>query len=54
MAYELMEYIANNLDQTLLIELYKNLLKPRMIEENMLFWFFTMVSTSCSMGFLDC
>ncbi|WP_370476093.1 alpha-ketoacid dehydrogenase subunit alpha/beta [Tamlana flava] len=31
-----MEYVVNKLDKTLLIELYKNLLKPRMIEEKML------------------
>ena len=31
-----MEYILKNLDKPLLIELYKNLMKPRMIEEKML------------------
>ncbi|MEC3908153.1 dehydrogenase E1 component subunit alpha/beta [Tamlana sp. 2201CG12-4] len=31
-----MKYNANNLDEIILIDLYKNLLKPRMIEEKML------------------
>ena len=31
-----MEYFTENLDSNILIDLYKNMLKPRMVEEKML------------------